>query len=103
MDMSTIRLSGLALIAAIVTACADRSRMSSPADDGESVPESERYGGTAVVASSLVLRDVNPLTRTSHLESQIGQSVLFMPLIRYDERGIHATGRAAHGKYRLRS
>lgn len=63
-------------------------------DDGLAVPESERYGGTAVVAQMYDIPDINPLTATDHTASQIRQFVLFMPLIEYDEN-VQPVGRLA--------
>lgn len=53
--------------------------------DDVDVPESERYGGTAVVGAIGDIPTVNPLTSSDHNASQIQLFVLFTPLIRYDE------------------
>ena len=53
------------------------------ARDFSDVPEEERYGGTAVLGA---IGDMNPLTATDHTQDQVEQFVLFMPLLRYDER-----------------
>jgi peptide/nickel transport system substrate-binding protein len=49
------------------------------------VPESERYGGTAVVAIAQDIPDINPLTQTEVTAQEISEFVLFLPVIGYDQ------------------
>ncbi|HEX5521636.1 MAG TPA: ABC transporter substrate-binding protein [Longimicrobiaceae bacterium] len=56
------------------------------ADLDASIPEQERYGGTAVVSNLADIPDINPLTSTDYTANQIQQYVLFMPLLTYDEK-----------------
>lgn len=67
----------------LLAACAsDASR--SALDDSE-VPESDRYGGTAVIAYITDIPDVNPLTSTDVYGSELQQNILFLPVLQYDE------------------
>ncbi len=52
---------------------------------GEDVPEEQRYGGTVVVGAISDIPDVNPLTSTETLASEIQQHILFTPVLHYDE------------------
>jgi peptide/nickel transport system substrate-binding protein len=49
------------------------------------VPESERYGGTAVVSAFADLQGMNALVASDYNSNLIMREMLFMPLIRYDE------------------
>jgi peptide/nickel transport system substrate-binding protein len=51
----------------------------------EDAPPEERYGGTAVIGSISDIPDMNPLTSTETLASEMQQHVLFLPVIQYDE------------------
>lgn len=55
-----------------------------PAEFSDDVPEEERYGGTAIIASISDIPDINPLTSTETLAAEIQQFVLFLPVIQYD-------------------
>src|SRR5690606_22293388 len=50
----------------------------------EDLPEEERYGGTAVIAYISDIPDINPLTSTETLASEMQQFVLFLPVLQYD-------------------
>jgi len=50
----------------------------------DDVPEAERYGGTAVVATGGDIPDMNPLTSTETMASEVQQFILFVPVIAYD-------------------
>jgi peptide/nickel transport system substrate-binding protein len=52
----------------------------------EAVPEAERYGGTVVVGSFGDLQTMNALVSTDYQSGMIQRDMLFMPLIRYNER-----------------
>lgn len=74
------------LLAPLAAACGEGGGAAgSFAEMEASVPEEERYGGTAVVASINDIPDVNPITATDHNAAQLRMFVLFMPLIQYDE------------------
>ena len=49
------------------------------------IPEVQRFGGTAVIGAGSGVTNVNPLTSMDQVASQIGQFVLFTPLIAYDD------------------
>jgi peptide/nickel transport system substrate-binding protein len=51
----------------------------------DDVPEEDRYGGTAVIGSISDIPDMNPLTSTETLASDIQNYILFIPVIHYDE------------------
>lgn len=48
------------------------------------VPESERDGGTAVVALTSDIDDINPLTLSSTTANRVARSILFLPFFRPD-------------------
>lgn len=48
------------------------------------VPEAERYGGTAVIATIADLQSMNALTSSDNNSNSIQREMLFMPLIKYD-------------------
>jgi len=66
----------------MLTACGTNGPAGAFTDD---VPEEDRYGGTGVIGSISDIPDMNPLTSTETLASEIQSYVLFLPLIRYDE------------------
>lgn len=51
----------------------------------DDVPEQDRYGGTAVIGAISDIPDMNPLTSTETLASEMQQHVLFLPVVQYDE------------------
>src|SRR5690606_26925499 len=68
---------------ALVAACGggdDRSTQTF-----EDLPEAERFGGTAVISYISDIPDINPLTSTETLASEMQQFVLFLPVLHYDE------------------
>jgi peptide/nickel transport system substrate-binding protein len=72
-------------LAALVTMAGCGTGDRSEASSGADIPESERYGGTVVVAGIADLASMNPLTSTDNTSNSIQRDLLFMPLIRYDE------------------
>jgi peptide/nickel transport system substrate-binding protein len=64
-------------------ACGDAADRFGAAD--EDVAEQDRYGGTAVIGAISDIPDMNPLTSTETLASEIQQHILFLPVVRYDE------------------
>jgi peptide/nickel transport system substrate-binding protein len=73
----------LMLALAVVLPGCDTGGADFRADD--EVEEAERFGGTAVIASISDIPDLNPLTSTETLASEIQQFVLFLPVVQYDE------------------
>lgn len=69
--------------ALVAAACSVEPR---GAPDAADVPESERYGGTAVVAGLAELTALNELVAPDYDSDQVMAFVLFMTLVRYDER-----------------
>jgi peptide/nickel transport system substrate-binding protein len=68
----------------LAAACGgDAADRFSGADDD--VAEQDRYGGTAVIGAISDIPDMNPLTSTETLASEIQQHILFLPVVRYDE------------------
>lgn len=51
---------------------------------GADVPESERYGGTAVIGTLSDVTTVNPLVTPDYMSAQVQRHVLFAPLVRLD-------------------
>lgn len=56
-----------------------------PAAEFDEVPEADRYGGTAVISNLADIPDINPLTSTETVATEIQEFALFLPLIHYDE------------------
>lgn len=65
----------------LLAACGGGDR---PVGTFEDLPESERYGGTAVIAYISDIPDMNPLTSTETLAAEMQQFVLFLPVLHYD-------------------
>lgn len=72
----------LLLTSAALSACGDGGNSSATYED---VPEAERYGGTAVIGYISDIPNVNPLTSTETLATDLQEHVLFLPVIQYDE------------------
>lgn len=79
--MRALRLVAVVTTAALLGAC--ETTGSDEWDD--EVPEEERYGGTAVIGSISDIPDLNPLTSTETLASEVQQFILFLPVLQYDE------------------
>jgi peptide/nickel transport system substrate-binding protein len=79
-------LAGLAS-ALLLAACTDtgRSRAAGRSPDGE-VPDSLRYGGTVTIGSYGDLQSMNALTNSDADSYAIQRDLLFMTLVRYDDR-----------------
>ncbi len=77
--MRRILTTGFAV--AFVLACVETSQRSGAGD----VPEPERYGGTAVVASLNEVNSMNHLASVDETSQELQSYVLFTTLIRYDE------------------
>ena len=86
MMIKRLPLLALALLAACGEGGGAQKDGRGPAADEPGIPEEQRYGGTIVVASIGGIPDINPLTSTDHTANQVQQYVLFMPLVRYNER-----------------
>lgn len=72
-----------AVICALIPAAACGTGGSSAYTDD--VPEEDRYGGTAIVASISDIPDLNPLTSTETLAAEATQFMLFLPVLQYDD------------------
>jgi peptide/nickel transport system substrate-binding protein len=82
-----LRHASLALFSALVLgACGgggDASRGAN-ADDGDSVPDSLKFGGTVSIGGYGDLQTMNSLVSSDYNSGQIQRELLFMPLIKYD-------------------
>ena len=74
------------LLALVLAACGSGDSGGDSGAAAESIPENERYGGTAVVAISLEPQALNVLTGDMGGEpGMMKRDLLFSPLIRYDK------------------
>jgi peptide/nickel transport system substrate-binding protein len=73
----------LALVLLLLSACAGDADHA--AGDASEVAESDRFGGTAVIASILDLQSMNAVVSNEANSHQVQRDVLFMPLLRYGE------------------
>lgn len=80
--MYAIRALALVIPTVLFAACGGGD---APSASLEELPERARYGGTAVMGSISDIPDINPLTSTETLASEMQQYVLFLPVIQYDE------------------
>lgn len=71
----------LALPAFLLSACGGGDAADIDVSD---LPEEERYGGTAVVASFSDLQTMNALVASDNTSMMIARELLYMPLIKYD-------------------
>ncbi|MGD2216353.1 MAG: ABC transporter substrate-binding protein, partial [Gemmatimonadales bacterium] len=69
-------------VAALLAGCGEAQRTA----DSTAVPDSLRYGGTAVVASLNEINSMNHFASMDETSQQLQGFVLFTPLIRYDEK-----------------
>jgi peptide/nickel transport system substrate-binding protein len=68
-------------VALLLAACEERG-----VDEAEvEVSAGDRYGGTAVIAIAQDVPDLNPLTSTDVTAQNLTESVLYLPVITYDE------------------
>ncbi len=76
----------VAVLAAAALACGDGGDAGSGGADPSAgpVPDSARYGGTAIVAGPEDLSSMNALVSTGHGSAQVQRHVLFTTLVRYD-------------------
>jgi ABC-type glycerol-3-phosphate transport system substrate-binding protein len=77
----------LAIALALAACSGDQPRGSAAAakaDSAAEVAESERFGGTLVIAASADIGDISPLTWQVQNALYMQQFVLFAPLIAYD-------------------
>lgn len=72
------------LVSLVVAGCGSGDRTG--AGGAGDVPEAERYGGTVVIAGAADLQGMNSLTASDNNSNNIQREMLFMPLIKYDER-----------------
>jgi peptide/nickel transport system substrate-binding protein len=71
------------LLALYVSACV--GGLDADAGLTDSVPEAERYGGTAVVAVAANIAGLNPLTDVAQIAMEINHELLFLPVVRLNE------------------
>ena len=76
---------GALALVVLALGCSEARTTTGKGED-ESVPEEQRYGGTAVVAEGADLDDLNPLTSTNANSNYIISDLLFMPLLRRNEQ-----------------
>ncbi len=86
MPGATLRSALLALFAAGALAACDDRGGGNRTSDGEDVPDSLRFGGTVTVASYGDLQSMNALTSSDNTSNSIQREVLFMPLLKYNEK-----------------
>ena len=87
MPGSTLRNALLALAAAsVLGACDGRDRGPVVDGPGEDIPDSLKYGGTVTVAAYGDLQSMNSLVSSDANSNSIQREVLFMPLIKYNEK-----------------
>ena len=85
MPGSNLRLLGV-LSALALGACGGGDRSGGGAAKGDDVPDSLKYGGTAVIATYGDLQSMNALVSSDFNSNSIQREVLFMPLVKYNER-----------------
>ncbi|HEX2218459.1 MAG TPA: ABC transporter substrate-binding protein [Gemmatimonadales bacterium] len=79
-------LSALALCA-FAAACSDGGAGNRAGkDDGADVPDSLKYGGTVTIGAYGDLQSMNALTSSDNNSNSIQREVLFMPLVKYNEK-----------------
>jgi peptide/nickel transport system substrate-binding protein len=79
-----LRIARAVPIALLLAACGDAAERF-PAVDPASVPEAERYGGTAVLPMITGLSTMNPLVVSDYGTEVVQRFILFTPLVGYDE------------------
>lgn len=55
-------------------------------DDGAEVPDSLKYGGTVIIGAYGDLQSMNALTSSDNNSNSIQREVLFMPLVKYNDK-----------------
>lgn len=78
-------LAGIAA-AALLGACGDRDGARRTASPNGEVPDSLRYGGTATVGAYGDLQTMNALVNSDASSNAIQRDLLFMALVKYDEK-----------------
>ncbi|HEX8693339.1 MAG TPA: ABC transporter substrate-binding protein [Longimicrobium sp.] len=87
MSGSTLRAALLALLsAAALGACnGDRGGAARGGED-DNVPEEQKFGGTVTIGAYGDLQSMNALTSSDNNSNSVQRELLFMPLIKYDEK-----------------
>lgn len=85
MPIAPLRLPAALLFGALALAACGGDRAGG-ADAAANVPEAERYGGTAVIGTFGDLQPLNSLTASDYNTNTIMREMLFMPLVKYNER-----------------
>jgi peptide/nickel transport system substrate-binding protein len=77
--IARVRLLAVALIAAVVSACADRTPSGAAAD-------APAYGGTVVIAGNADLEHLNSLVAGERYSQEVNRYLLFLPLVHFGPR-----------------
>lgn len=90
--MKRIEQAAAALLLALLAACGggddagQKGGAGKGADQDASVPEAQRFGGSAVVTLGQDMADINPLTSADNNSNQVQMFVLFTPVVAYNEK-----------------
>jgi peptide/nickel transport system substrate-binding protein len=76
----------LAMASAVALSACGRDAPGRSDAASDLIPEAERFGGTAVAALMLDLQSMNSLTSNETYSRMVQREVLFMPLLKYDEK-----------------
>jgi peptide/nickel transport system substrate-binding protein len=78
---------GFGLLLLMVSAACGKEKAEGAGEGAAAnVPDSLRYGGTAVIASYGDLQSMNALVASDFTSNSIMREMLFMPLVKYDEK-----------------
>lgn len=81
-----LRFSLACTCAALLAACGGERGGGGAAAKAGDVPDSLKYGGTATVGAYADLQSMNALTSSDNNSGQVQREVLFMPLVKYNEK-----------------
>jgi peptide/nickel transport system substrate-binding protein len=80
-----LRFSLACTCAALLAACGGE-RGGGAAAKADDVPDSLKYGGTATIGAYADLQSMNALTSSDNNSGQVQREMLFMPLVKYNEK-----------------
>jgi peptide/nickel transport system substrate-binding protein len=88
MPRSTLRALLGCTFAVVLAACGggDRGGSGARAGGADEVPDSLKYGGTATIGGYADLQSMNSLVSSDNNSNQVQREMLFMPLVKYNER-----------------
>jgi len=88
MPRSTLRTLLGCTFAVVLAACGggDRGGSGARAGGADEVPDSLKYGGTATVGAYADLQSMNALVSSDNNTGQVQREMLFLPLVKYNER-----------------